>query len=461
MDTDAGRAKRRVDRSARSVDAGRIRIKRWLAERQSGKDFARFSNHFSVLDQVVSAMLDAICGQLDVVERERSGSVLVYERCRELDESLAITTRLFDWYAAKYDQRRDEDLAAPLHAADEVVRSCWSEPFERAGRQPPTGPLAYIDDRFDAFATLRHSVPSDLRAPEDAVVAEFLSELPIPAIALPDYAVREPWWLALAAHETGHHVQMDLAPDLEQITRDRIASALADLADSGSLADPELPSMWDGWSLEAFADAYSAAMIGAAAGWVLDELQHASPATMLKPAAPGSRYPAPVVRLALFETCRYELGQTPTRPAGLAVPGSQAIRIQLTTVPAVASALAELPVGAPHLRDLAKVEYGLLTEPAPLRAWADQLACPSPALPALADRASARLVIAAGVAAYQKWAHQRAAVNVLPVIHDNLLRLLPTCGPAGVLAAAPAEAEVTALAERLARRLVTPGEAGR
>jgi hypothetical protein len=38
-------------------------------------------------------------------------------------------------------------------AADEVVRSCWTEPFDNAGVPRPTGPLVFLDPRFDAVAT--------------------------------------------------------------------------------------------------------------------------------------------------------------------------------------------------------------------------------------------------------------------------------------------------------------------
>jgi hypothetical protein len=459
LEVDSSRARHRIDRSARSVDARRTRIKVWLAERQSGQDFARFSNHFHVLNRVLSAMLDAITGALAEVKHENCHSGLVYEQCAKLDESLAIATRLFDWYSAKYDQRLSDEYGPVLRAADEVVRSCWSEPFSWTGKQPPTGPLAYLDDRFDAYATTRRSVPSDLRAPRDAVVAEFISELPIPTIALPDYAVREAWWLALVAHETGHHVQKDVAD--EQATRERIAAALAETG------KPELAAQWAGWGLEVFADAYSAAMIGDAAGWVVDELQHSAPAKMFALAQAGSRYPPPVVRLALFESFLAELGLSARPPVGPPVAESdlmpavrKAIEADLAAAPAVARALATLPVGAPHLRDLASVEPDLLAQPGQLRGWADQLARPGPALPALTDRASARLVIAAGVAAYRQWAAQPAAASVLPTIHDNLLTLLPRCGPPGYLAAAPAMTEVTALAERLSRRLISDALAG-
>jgi len=159
-----------VARSAGSVDASRTWIKGWLTEHQGSPNFARFKNHFNVLDRVLGAMLDAITAELAAIDGQyRSGSV--YKRCDHLDRSLAIVDRLFEWYSSRYDQRLNDKLAPTLRAADEVVRSCWSEPFTLLGRQPPTGPLVYLEAQFDAFATPRVSVPADLRAPKDSLVA--------------------------------------------------------------------------------------------------------------------------------------------------------------------------------------------------------------------------------------------------------------------------------------------------
>lgn len=107
-------------------------------------------------------MLEALSGELTAIaDGEPSGSV--YERCGRLDSGLAIAVRLFEWYASKYDQRLDATRGKALAAADEIVRSCWSEPFSLLGRKPPTGPLAYLEPDFDAYATPRVSVPRDLQ----------------------------------------------------------------------------------------------------------------------------------------------------------------------------------------------------------------------------------------------------------------------------------------------------------
>ena len=419
-------------------------------------------------------MLDALTGELGAIGSAGSSGA-VYDRCGQLDKSLVTALRLFEWYSSKYDQRLNGELAPTLHAADEVVRSCWSEPFALLGRQPPTGPLVYLDGQFDAFATPRVSVPPDLRAPADSLVAAFVSELPIPAIALPDFASREAWWLALAAHETGHHVQKDLfpaqkekglLPELEQATRDRLTEVAA-----------AAPGGWPGWGMEAFADAYSVLMVGEAAAWAIDELQHSVPANLFRLAGRGSRYPPPAVRAALLGECLRAMGVSSSWPtaaqavarldglADPAVPGPvrEVLAGQLAVVPAVADALIDLPIGGHRLRELADVQPALLTKLAELRGWAGQLTQPNAVLPGLGEPAAARLVAAAGVAAYRQWAGQPAAASILPVVQQNLLALLPACGPSGVLEAPPNPAEVTALAGQLSQRLLreAPDEADR
>ena len=294
----------------------------WLAKRRDDDRFSRFVRHLDVLDAVLSRMLDALGRELASLAGARPAEV-VYERCRELDGSLLVVARTFGWYAEKYDQRLDDRWAGVLRAADEIVRSCWTEPFAALRMAPPTGPLPYLDARFDAMATPRVSVPPDLRAPADALVAEYVRELPVPTIALPEVVRQEPWWLVLAAHETGHHVQRDLVPTLVADTRAAVAAAVGACAGAG-LADD-----WAGWAVEAFADTYSVLMVGAGAVWAIEELQLAEPARLVTAPAPGDRYPPPAVRLSLLgELCR----AAGVRPDG-GPPGAAELLGWLRTLP--------------------------------------------------------------------------------------------------------------------------------
>jgi hypothetical protein len=116
----------------------------------------------------------------------------VYDRCRDLERGLTVV--------------RDDDQRAVSAAADELTRSCRTEPFVVRGVVPRSGPLCFIDNRPDALATRCCAVPGELRVKGIDLVADFIAELPVPVIALQATAMADGWWVVLAAHETGHHV---------------------------------------------------------------------------------------------------------------------------------------------------------------------------------------------------------------------------------------------------------------
>jgi hypothetical protein len=435
---------------------------------RADQQFARFARHFDVLEAVLARMLRALDRELAALGADRPAG-RVYERCRELDRSLLTVTRTFEWYAGKYDQRLDERRAPVLAAADEIVRSCWSEPFAALGRQPPTGPLPYLEPRFDACATPRVSAPPDLRAPADAQVAEHVRELPIPTIALPNAATREAWWLVLAAHETGHHVQHDVIPGVVATS-----AALAEAADGSPGGDAELAEHWSLWGQEAFADAYSTLMVGPGAAWAVDELQHATPARLVTVPQPGDRYPPPAVRLALLGEVAGcagmgvgALGAPRQCGPGCMAPGAlgntvspaarDAVDRHLRVLPGIAALLGLSPDGT-TLRQLSGMRPEWFAAKGRVAAWAAQLRADTPIIAPVNTRPAARLAIAAGVAAYERLVPAAAAdpdpAGQLARLHHNLLEILPACGVPGVLAPPSPAAGVAALADRLATRLV-------
>jgi hypothetical protein len=387
---------------------------------------------------------------------------VIYRLCTDVDRATTVAGRLFDWYAHKYDQRLDETQAGVLLAADEVVRSCWNEPFDVARVPRPTGPLVFLDPRFDAMATPRASVPSDLRASGDVLVGEFVAQLAIPVVALPAVATAEPWWLALAAHETGHHVQLDLSPRLVADTRTALLAAAGEPP-----GDPELLPFWSGWTWEVFADAFAALTVGPAAAWAVEELQHAPPPDLVRLPRPGDRYPPPAVRTALLgELARCAQAADPGPGAddvrawldGLpegAVPSAAAetARKLLAVTPRVAAALVELRVADVPLRRLCSWRPGFA---ATVAAWARQLLQPAPVITGRADRAAARVGVAAGVLAFRQVTEvEPMRPAALHTLARNLPAVLRTCGPPGTLAGVAA-ADVGALAERFADRLLPP-----
>jgi hypothetical protein len=436
----------------------RREIAEWLHNRRGDPCFARFGHHFDVLDVALGRMLDAVTGELTEAGRARSSGE-TYERCRELDRSLLTARRMFDWYAGKYDQRLNDRLAPALRAADEIVRSCWQQPFAVLKRDAPTGPLPYFDVRFDAHATPRVSVPPDLRGPADSPIADLVRRLPIPAIALPVWASSEAWWLVLAAHETGHHVQKDLASSLENATRSALAEAVRTV-----LRDEDAAAQWAGWGLELFADAYSILMVGEAASWAIDELEHAPATKLVAMPQPGDRYPPPAIRRALLGELARQAGAGDRRPGAketlawiqsLDEPAAavrKVVESHLAAVPAVATALLDISVDGQSLRRLSGARLEWFAAKGRMDMWARRLSAPAPVLPRLDERAAARLVIGAGVTAT---AHTTGDDRLR--LHNNLVEILPVCGPPGRMGVAPPAPEVDDLADDLARRLLAGG----
>lgn len=451
-------------RSRESLARLRGDVEGWFAAHEADERFRRFSHHLDVLRTVLIRMLDAIESDLATLGEGNGPSGAVYERCRQNEKRMSVVRRTHEWYAAKYDQRIDERTASTLRAADEVIRSCWAEPFVQTGRQPPTGPLAYLDPGYDATATPRVSVPSDLRAVGDEVIGQFVRELPIPVVALPAVSAADPWWLVVAAHETGHHIQLDLIPGLDQITRDALMTAM-----SSAPGDEELALAWAGWGPEVFGDTWATLCVGPGAAWAVEELQHARPSRLVTAPAPGDRYPPPAVRTAL-------LGEL-ARCAGAADPGPGAVEVMqwleriavgsvnevaralvaghLAVTPRAAQTLVELPVNGIPLRELAGWTATRFSADGPVHRWAVQLTQRQPVIPGRSDLAAARQGIAAGVLAYQNVAS--GGDSGLARLRANLPTLLASCGPPGVLAAQPA-LEVGNLADRLAELLLAVGD---
>jgi hypothetical protein len=486
----------RVLRSRAALAATRAQLRDWFDERVPSDRvpddrYLRFAAHLATLDAVLHHMLDAVDAELQQIAAESLGTGERYERCRAADNRISLIRRTHEWYASKYDQRADARTESVLRSADEVIRSCWSEAFTAVGVQAPTGPLAYLEPRFDAGATPRVSVPPDLRAPDDQVVGEFVRELPIPVVALPDAAGWEPWWLVLAAHETGHHVQRDVDPALRAATADALLQATQPAADAGD-EGTAVAADWQRWAMESFADAFAAFSVGSTGAWAVEELHHAAPYRLVTTPRPGDRYPPPAVRSAL-------LGEL-ARRAGAADPGPGAAEIRLwldelpdaevnpaarvavarhlEVTPDVAAALAAIRVRDVSLPEVCGWTAQRFSAGGDVHTWADRLtrAAPIP-VSVLSSRAAARLAVAGAVTAMRRLDGPRAATGTSgeplepdtparEALRDRVLDVLPRCGPPGVLAGGPAgdTASLDDVVERLTGRLLSvqplddPGE---
>src|SRR5262249_40857207 len=136
----------------------------------------------------------------------------------------------------RFDQRDgDTPLASMLKAADEVVWSCYADPFRVIGRKDIVSPLPYVEDRLAAHAIPREELPADLASEVDTkFLRTYLSALPIAVIALPPSCIEHPWSLIHCAHEAGHHVQYDLVSEPQWALVGEFGDVLADAAGTGS-----------------------------------------------------------------------------------------------------------------------------------------------------------------------------------------------------------------------------------
>ncbi|WP_238012355.1 hypothetical protein KZZ52_49140 [Dactylosporangium sp. AC04546] len=409
----------RIGRSRALMRACAGAVAAWFAERAGQREFAVFEAHFAVLRTVLDELLSAVEGRLDGLG-PAGVPVDVHAACRDLDARVEIVRRLFGWYREKYDQRADPVLGPTIRAADAIVRSCWTAPFMIAEVPRPAGPLTWLDHRYDAAARLRTAVPGELRA-----LAE---ELPIPVVVLPAVSVVEPWWLALAAHETGHHVLHELDPGLPAAARSAVAFGTAAFETAGA---------WPDWAEESFCDAFAVLCVGPAAVRAVAELEYGPPADLVRFPGDADRYPPPAVRLALHGELARAVGLDPPGPGAAEVaawldtlpPGAVAplavdeVRAHLDLVPAVAAALLGLRVNGCDLPELCGFRPERFAPGGEVDEWLAQLPRTDPVVLSRQSQTAARSAIAAA-----------AARPLDPGAARNLLTLLDGSGPPGTLA---------------------------
>ena len=261
-----------------------------------------------------------------------------YAACGKADKLTLTARRLWRWYADKIDHLSDEPTSPEertVRAADELIWSCWKTAWThlRPGEPPPSAPIPYLEAEFAASATPREKVPQGIRPGDaDEPLKKHISLLPIPVIALPSACARRPWWLIVAAHETGHLVQdqLTLVPD-----------TVRDLErNSGDDAD-----LWGTWGRELFADAFSVLLAGPAAIWAIAELEMRADLNQL---CAGSAYPPPLVRVEVANEVARQAGIADYDPGFPPMPHDDQIAQLVAHAPAVATALLGLLGGSGH-----------------------------------------------------------------------------------------------------------------
>jgi hypothetical protein len=255
--------------------------KRRVAADPSGQHHSQLEATHGLVDGVLERLQGPIAAMSGV-------GAHVAEACRVHDRRLAWLRRLWSFLRDRFDQRDDPTLGPVLRAADEVVWSCYRQPFASLGPHgdglagPP--PLPFVEPVLTPEVFPQGLVPGELRRDVDApFLRSALEQLPFAVVRVPASCATAPWWLVHLGHEVGHVIDAQL---LGAADRARIVE--------GCGLDDDATGAWTRWSGETFADVYAALMHGPWALWALSTAEAQDPVGL---AQRRDSYPPPVVRL--------------------------------------------------------------------------------------------------------------------------------------------------------------------
>ena len=361
MDGSAQTRARRARTLRGLVDLG-SQMGAWLDTRRAADSRRQHASQLRALDTLLVGAVGTLTQAAGVSGEGTGGDSAgtlgeAFARCADLDKRGDWLRRVWRAYASKLDQRSDPAVASVLAAADELVWSAWRPLYEALPDlrwYPP--PLPFLHDRYAPQAWPVLDVPPGLDRGAGPL-SEVLREFPIPLVGVPRAVISEPWWLALCAHEVGHHVQFALAEGGAMVAGFRTRLAEAATAAGADAA------RWGAWSQEVFADVFSVASLGPWAGFAVAEYDLGPAAFVTRR---RTRYPSPAVRLALhFEVWRQLSGEDAPEAArrGLdpatMVHGVPEAEADLKAVgPIVTAALAALPGLDVGIAELAGFDAG-------------------------------------------------------------------------------------------------------
>lgn len=348
-----------------------------------------------VLDAVITDIEEWARNEFDLA----ADAGQAYAACGKADKLTLHARRLWRWYADKIDQLRDEPTSPEertVRAADELIWSCWKTAWTHLGTgETPAAPIPYLEAEFAASATPRDRVPQGIRPGDaDELLKKHIALLPIPVIALPSACTRRPWWLIVAAHETGHLVQDQLT-----LVQDTVLDLERNAGDDADL--------WGTWGPELFADAFSVLLAGPAAIWAIAELEMRADLNYLP--AGLSLYPPPLVRVEVANEVARQAGITGYDPGFPPAPHDDQIARLVAHAPSVATTLLGLLSGSGQEPNALGTQTADAFKPGgSIAIWRDNLLSNETPLTER-SQSGARFCACAGVAAWQGIARDVAA----------------------------------------------------
>jgi hypothetical protein len=294
----------RIGETKTELERLRTEIRAWHNRRLALDKQKQYATQLRLILEVLGKALENV--ETAAASIGAADAAPAWKECRRLDRALVWVRRLWTFFRSRFDQRDEASMGPVLAAADEIVWSCYAEPFRNARLTPGAAPLPYIENRFSPQATPRVDPPPDLKSDVDAAfLTSYLAELPVAVIGLPPACLEHPWELVYLAHETAHHVQYDLVNTPRWGLVTTFGDGLAAAVSNAPGRDAAAGARWKAWGREVFADVCSVLTVGPAALWGILALEFADESELIrrKPA-----YPAPVVRLALMAGVLEKLG---------------------------------------------------------------------------------------------------------------------------------------------------------
>jgi hypothetical protein len=268
-------------------------IERLVEDFDEWEDAVKTPQYVTQLSAIASEVRGAAAilkERINAVDADNAPIADVYGNCVNVEKQITWLWRVYYYYRDKFDQRKDSRYCETLHAADQVIWSCFrpffSEPLEL--RVPEPAPLPYIDPEYSPIALRRADTGVLGSKSEHDLIAAAFRTLPVPLLKLPIGMIRNPWALTLIGHEAGHFI-MPLVGGDAFIQEFRITIEDAVGGQNGM--------SWGAWAVEIFCDWYGIVATGPWIIWAFAQFEVGDLPFMTKR---RGVYPSPLVRLQLM-----------------------------------------------------------------------------------------------------------------------------------------------------------------